>query len=342
MTKRPTLKTVAEAAQVSLPTVSQVMRGVGRISHDTREKVLTTARKLNYIPDEHAVSMRSGRATEVGMIVHHLANPFNAELISGATDTLEDAGYLLSVLDARDDAERLERHMQLLLGKTRGGILWVPAKNTSSSLLKMIEDQKVPSVTFLRDGGSKTCTNISIDNFDALVCATQHLIQLGHTNIAYVGGNSWAQTHIARVDGYRHALKQAGIHKELILDTKDIKPSGFEIIQTIRQKYPHITALLCNGDEIAIGVCLGLQRMGQTAGKEISVIGFDDIAEAALMTPALTTIAVQPYVFGQRLAQVLLNKIKGENAGNLREIVPTRLIIRDTTRAPFVFSSSQK
>lgn len=101
MSKKPTLQTVAQKAGVSVPTVSQVLRGTGRISAKTQKKVLDAAKALHYVTDGRAASMRSGQSSEIGMIIHYIANPFNAELISGVSDTLEKEGYLVSVLDFR-------------------------------------------------------------------------------------------------------------------------------------------------------------------------------------------------------------------------------------------------
>lgn len=112
MAHRPKLSTVAAAAGVSPATVSQVLRGTGRISEETRARVLEAARAVNYLPDGRAAAMRSGENREIGLVLHHLANPFNAELVSGVSDRLERDGYLVSVLDSRDDAERQERNLR--------------------------------------------------------------------------------------------------------------------------------------------------------------------------------------------------------------------------------------
>ncbi|MEC7206012.1 MAG: LacI family DNA-binding transcriptional regulator, partial [Pseudomonadota bacterium] len=97
LTGRTTLKTLAKASGVSVATASQVIRGVGRISEHTRKRVLSTAEKMNYIPDGRAISMRSGERPEIGMIIQELANPFNAEVVSGVSDYLERHGYFVSV-----------------------------------------------------------------------------------------------------------------------------------------------------------------------------------------------------------------------------------------------------
>jgi len=130
MSNKPTLSTVARQAGVSVPTVSQVIRGTGRISQQTRDRVLHAAKTLHFVPDSRAASMRSGENREIGFVINQLLNPFNAEVVSGVVDRLEADGYMVSILDTRDDADRQNRHLQSVIRHGRGGLLWVPALAT--------------------------------------------------------------------------------------------------------------------------------------------------------------------------------------------------------------------
>ena len=123
MSGKPTLGTVARESGVSIPTVSQVMRGTGRISEQTRNRVLHAAKKLHYIPNSRAAGMRSGENREIGFVINQLLNPFNAEVVSGVVDLLEAEGYMVSILDTRDDAVRQSRHLEAFIRHGRGGLL---------------------------------------------------------------------------------------------------------------------------------------------------------------------------------------------------------------------------
>ena len=156
LTGRATLKTLAKASGVSVATASQVIRGVGRISEHTRKRVLSTAEKMNYIPDGRAISMRSGERPEIGMIIQELANPFNAEVISGVSDCLERHGYFVSVLDSRNDIERQKRNIKAFIRSARGGLIWVPAHNTPQKTVELLRDLCSSSLfwgTFRRPAG---------------------------------------------------------------------------------------------------------------------------------------------------------------------------------------------
>ena len=120
MPVKPTLSTVAKEAGVSIPTVSQVLRGTARIPQQTREKVLRAAEKLRYVPDSRAASMRSGENREIGFVINQLMNPFNAEVVSGVVDLLEAEDHLVSIVDTRDDAKRQSRQLQAYI--RHGGV----------------------------------------------------------------------------------------------------------------------------------------------------------------------------------------------------------------------------
>ena len=131
---RPTITTVSKQAGVSVSTVSQVLRGSGRISQQTRDKVLKAVKAVNYVRDSRAAAMRSGQFREVGLLIHDISNPFNAEVLAGVTHLLEQHDYLVYVLDARDDVTRQRRYLEMLVGHARGGLIWVPAQHTTCLL----------------------------------------------------------------------------------------------------------------------------------------------------------------------------------------------------------------
>ena len=331
MTKKPKLDTVAKAAGVSTATASQVMRGTGRISEATRKKVLAAAERLHYVRDGRAASMRSGENREIGFVIHQLANPFNAEVVSGVSDLLESEGYLISVLDSRDDVERQRRNLEAFIQSSRGGLLWVPAENTDDSTYNLLATHGIPTATFLRRSGKGRFDHVGIENFEATTSATKHLANLGHRHIAYFGGVAHFGVRTERIAGYRTTMDKLGLGPTIVWDSDDDKISGLNALIELHRVHPEVTALVCNGDMVAIGACSGLERLGMAPGKEVSVIGFDDIQDAAIATPPLTTVAVSPYLLGRKLAQVILNRIKDPSMPTATSLVPTEIVERETT-----------
>ena len=333
MLGKPTLKSVAKAAGVSVPTVSQVMRGTGRISDKTRGKVLEAAKQLHYIPDSRAASMRSGDRREVGFVINQLANPFNAEVVSGVVDLLEAEGYLVSILDTRDDAARQGSQLEAFIRNGRGGLLWVPALDTPDDTFEMLRTQAIPTVTFLRPA-SETLDHVGIRNAVATETATNHLADLGHHHIAYLGGTDRTTVRQRRIAGYERAMTTRGLGAPIVWPSTDTKLAGMEALAVLRAAHPQVTAVVCNGDMVALGACLGLQKAGLVPGRDMSVIGFDDIADAALATPALTTIGVSPQKLGRKLARVLLDRIAEPDMPPTTSEISAELVIRETTGAP--------
>lgn len=334
MTKKPKLSTVADEAGVSVATVSQVMRGAGRISTETREKVLAAADRLNYVPDGRAAAMRSGENREIGLVIQYIANPFNAEVISGASDLLDSEGYLLSVLDSRDSAEREYRNLRSFIRSSRGGLLWVPALGTRTETYALLATHKIPTVTFLRNAGHTELDHVGIKNTEATATATHYLMDLGHRHIAFLGGEANVQVRNERIAGYQSAMQERGLSEMVVWDSPDSKQAGKAAMLALWAEHPEITAIVCNGDSVALGASLAITEQGRKPGKDLSIVGFDDIQDAALAIPPLTTLAVSPYQLGQRLASVLLERIRQPDAPVNQVTVPAQLVIRQTTGAP--------
>lgn len=333
MPSKPTLSTVAKEAGVSIPTVSQVMRGTGRISEETREKVLSAVRKLHYVPNSRAAAMRSGENREIGFVINQLGNPFNAEVVGGVVDLLEAEGYLVSIVDTRDDGARQKRQIESFIRHGRGGLLWVPAVDTPEETFDLLATQRIPVVTFLRHV-RRDLDHVGIRNTEATAIATRYLADLGHRHIAYLGGSDDTVVRKERIAGYEQVLAEKGLDTNLVWNCDDNKLAGLIAMSALQEAYPDITAVVCNGDMVALGACEALIRAGQRPGVDVSVFGFDDIQDAAVATPALSTMAVSPHKLGRKLARALLDRIAEPDMPPAVSEVSAEPIIRETTGAP--------
>ncbi|WP_170387851.1 LacI family DNA-binding transcriptional regulator [Ruegeria atlantica] len=330
MTKKPTLSSVAKEAGVSVPTVSQVMRGTGRISEKTRQKVLSAAKRLRYVPNQAAATMRSGDNREIGFILNKLANPFNAEVVSGAVDLLEAEGFMVSVLDAQGDLQRQDRLMEACIRFGRRGLIWVPALDTNEDAMELLNTHSVPAVTFMRKV-SQSLDHVGVLNNEALVQATQHLIDLGHRHIAYFGGTEQTSVREERIAGYLSAFEKLDGAHPIIWPCEETKRAGVEAITELRQQHPEVTGIVCNGDVVALGACFGLIQFDLKPGHDFSVVGFDDIEDAAVSTPGLTTMAINPKKLGTRLAEVLLDRMRSPELPVRHFEYSATLIVRGTS-----------
>ncbi len=331
VTTRPTILTVAQEAGVSTSTVSQVMRGSGRISEKTREKVLSAAKRVSYMRNPHAAAMRSGKFREVGLLINQIANPFNAEVVAGVSDRLESDGYLVFVLDTRNEAVRQRRYLETLIGGARGGLLWVPASDTSRDDIDLVVAQKMPTVSFLRQIPGGHFDHVGIENTAGTRDATEYLVSLGHRHIAYLGGQGSVDLRMQRIAGYTEVLEESSLGPPVICACHESKQAGAEAVTVLMTEHPEITAIVGNGDVVAMGATLGLARMGYVVGRDVSVVGFDDTNEAVLWTPPLTTLSVNAFGLGERLAQTLIDRIQTPDAPVRSTRLSARLTVRGST-----------
>ena len=161
--------------------------------------------------------------------------------------------------------------------------------------------------------------------------ATDYLIKLGHTKIAYFGGNLNSDVRKDRAEGYELSLKKHGLDWNVIWTSEDTKQSGVERLHDLISEHPDVTALVCNGDMVALGACLALQSKNLQPGKDISVIGFDNVMDAKLVTPSLTTMEVKPYNLGLILAETILRRINEKDHPQITYFNNPELIVRNST-----------
>lgn len=325
------IQAVAKEAGVSVSTVSQVMRGVGRCGEETKNKVKLAAKKLNYHADQRASSLRTGKVNEIGLVLYQLSNPFNSEIISGVTDFLDDKDYLVSILDSKGSSERQQKNLQSFVRNRKAGIIWVPNDDTPQATYNFLLDSKTPVVTFLRSIDKAYFDHVRIDNYKATFEATKHLINLGHSKIAFLGGWDTSSVHISRMEGFKKALNDIGNTNPIVWNSGNSKKNGLQSALLLFSKFPNVTALVCNGDEVALGSIIALQTLNLEAGKDVSIIGFDGIEEAEISIPPLTTLSLEPYNLGKKIAEVLFNRIQNPDSPINIDTVEAKLKIRKTT-----------
>ena len=334
MNKRPTIHAVAREAGVSVSTVSQVLREVGRISEETRRKVQQAASKLDYVRDRRAMAMRSGESRDVGLLIHRIANPFNAEVVSGVSSHLQDMGYLLFILDAEDNAQLQEKYLRTLIGGHAGGLLWIPATGTPGATIDWVRRNSPATVTWLRTLPDHPFDHIGVDSTHGTALATRHLVELGHRKIAFLGGNQASPTINDRISGYAGVIATAGLNAPIIrpcVETKtDAKAAAIELCT----ECPDVTGIVCNCDVVAAGATLGLAQLGQRVGRDVSVVGFDDIEDSRLWEPPLTSVAVDPKGIGQQIAEAFIARKTNPDAPVRTINLPVRLMARASSGPP--------
>lgn len=327
--QRVTLEQVAKAAGVSRATVSLVVRDSPLVADETREKVQRTMAALDYVRDIGAARLRSNSSRTIGLIVPNLVNPFFTEFLSGVEQVMGDQDRVVLLADSHDDPLRQDAILQRFRGHGVDGVILCPAQTSDPDLLTRMRLWNLPVVQALREIGPGHGDYAGADYRDGILQALRHLRNLGHRDIAFLSVTADTSARTERSVGFAQALAQTGTRNAGIIEadlTWDAaEQSAAEILAT------RATAVLCFNDVLAAGLILGLRRAGTKPGRDISVVGLDDLPLARMMHPALTSVAVHPRRIGNEAAALLGRRLRDPSIVPGRSILPTQLIVRDST-----------
>ncbi len=331
MRERKTLKDIAKHAGVSPATVSLVLRNSPLVAARTRERVQFSITSLGYVYDRAAANMRTRSTQTIGLVVCEITNPFYAELTAGIDDTLDRAGWVAFLANTAESPARQDRFIARMREHRVDGLLLAPAEGTDPAVVDELRRAGLPVVQMLRRLGKRNADQVGPDFRLGMTLAAEHLIRLGHKRIAFVGGGRRASPARDRAAAYRDTLARYGLPVGPIVNCLPTREEGARAIGELMRGQPSDpTAILCYNDLCAFGALLGLADRGLVAGRDCAVIGFDNIAEAALYRPALTTIAIDARRIGEEAANLLLRRIKSPNGAPESIILPPKLIVRSS------------
>lgn len=337
MVQKVKLSTIGEALGVSTATVSLALRDSPLVAAETKERVKHYAREIGYIYNRRAASLRTQKSGIVGVIVRDIINPFYAEIL-GAIETELDRSKLTFLLSNHyDNVDKQRDFLETLLQLGTDGVIMSPAIDTPQQDIELLRRNGVPVVFIARSQANIDVPVFRGDDSFGIGLATNHLISLGHRRIAMVGGADSTSTGRDRYQGYRIAMEKAGLEtrSEWRLPGARTKAGGFEAAPQLLALADRPTAAVCWNDLVAIGLMNGIARAGLKPGVDISVTGYDDLEEAHIATPALTTVSNGQAEVGRNAARALLDRIEKKKpvTGALHLIRP-ELQIRQSTAVP--------
>ncbi len=339
--QKVTLQHVADAANVSKATASLALSKSPRISQPTRLRVLEAVEALGYVYNQRAASLRTQRSYTIGLIIRDLSNPFNAELTSGAESRLAEHSYSLVLATSDDDLDKQARMVQTMMERDVDGLILSPASRTEPDLLrKLLAHRPLVLLHPYYAGLAADC--VGMDDDKGTARALDHLFQLGHRRIAFVGGFAEQATRQRRLRSYRESLRRQGIGFDptLCIDSPVTRQGGYDAIHQLLRLQEPPSAAYCYSDVIAFGVMLGLRAARLEAGVDFAVIGFDDVPEATLWHPGLTTVSADPRGLGENAAQLMLRRISQPDLPVKSIIMPSKLIVRESSAAPVKWPAS--
>ncbi|MGI4945611.1 MAG: LacI family DNA-binding transcriptional regulator [Janthinobacterium lividum] len=331
---RATLHDLARHAGVSTATVSLVLRKSPLVAAPTRERVRASIEALGYVYNRAAASMRSRRTHTVGAAINDMVNPYFAGLTAALEQSLSHLGRMVFLANSQEDPARQARFLEAMQEYSADGAVVCPAERTDPvAFATLVRGLGLPCVLVSRDLPGSGLDYVGHDNRGAMRQGVEHLLSLGHRRIAMIGGNPWNWTGQERRQGWREALLAHGITPDPALDipARPTRIDGSAIIDQLLALPDPPTAAACFNDMLAFGVMLGLRRRLMEPGRDFAVLGSDDVLEAALWTPALTSSIVDTEAMGTAVAQMLLDRIETPDAPPQRLILAPRLVIRAST-----------
>jgi LacI family transcriptional regulator len=330
-----TIIEIADAAGVSKSTVSLVLTGRGSVRPETRQHVLQTMRSLGYVYNRGAANLRNAQSRIVGLVLNDLSNPFFAEFAIGVEKVLQMAGYVAFMANTAESVVRQEQVMQMMREHGAGGVILCPALDTRAEHLDWAESAETALLVAIRRLPGVEASLVVPDNITGASWITRHLLNLGHEHIAYLGGMHSMVVRQERHKGFVTAMESAGLHVDpaLNLESMPTRDGGFGAMSAVLALSDRPTAVVCYNDVVAIGAMLAAARRGLVVGRDIAIVGFDDTSEARHVSPALTTIAIDPVGLGERAAAMLLDRITNPSAKPDVFVGSVDLIIRESCGA---------
>lgn len=328
-----TIKDIAKLAGVSYATVSRALNNHPEVNIKTRARVIKIAKEHGYSPNEIARGLVKQSTNTIGLLVPDISNPYFPEVAKGVEEKAIGRDYHVFLCNTDWDSKKEIDYIKTLKDKRVAGLIIAP---TSMETYKNVEELNlnIPIVYIGSRSEDKKVNYVVIDNEEASLMATEYLIELGFTDIAYLGGSENTITNKDRLVGYKKALKKHNLERSVynMKGSSFRRESGYKsIVESIKKgRVPH--ALVCANDIVALGAIEALEGSGYDVPGDVSVIGFDDIAYASLHKINLTTIAQPKYKIGSMAAEIVLEKINEKEVQGKKIILEPTLIKRGTCK----------
>ncbi|MFN6500181.1 MAG: LacI family DNA-binding transcriptional regulator [Nostoc sp. DedQUE01] len=342
--RKVSIEDIARRAGVSHSTVSRALRDNSLISPKVREEIKKIAREMNYVPNAIAQSLQNQRTNTVGVVVTSIADPFYAEVVEGIEQVARTAGLSVFLTASHRDFEQEIAAIDNFHRRRVDGIL-VTDSRINQNNTNQVGEIAVPIVLInsQTEDQPETFHTVTVDDFLGGRLAVEHLISLGHTAIGYLGVGDRSQSNQLRLEGYRTALREAGLPQNsdwvAISDEDNIRISD---VDTGKKMLPQlfaagVTGIFCYNDMVAVGALLACQELNISVPQDLSLVGFDDIALCRYVTPSLTTVCQPMLQIGRLAMQMLLDLLeeKSLEEKSVENLVLSPFLVKRGSTAAF-------
>lgn len=327
--KKVTIQDIARVSGVSKSTVSRVLNGTVAVNPEKTQAVLDATERLGFQPNLLAQSLASGRSSTIGVLTQMMGSPFYDSISQGVIAALSETGYSPIFADGRWHPSEQKDAMKTLVDRCVDGLIVIGGSVSTLQISEITRD--LPVLLVARKCEAGELRSLSVDNELGAYNATKHLIQNGHQRIALITGLADHADAVARYEGYRGALVDAGIgiDKKLILDGDFSAESGLKAVEQLMDRSVKFTAVFAANDLMAYGARLALSRLSKNVPEDVAIIGFDDQLESSFVTPPLSSIRQPAREMGERAARAILNLVEGKPFDSV--LLQPELMIRESS-----------
>jgi DNA-binding LacI/PurR family transcriptional regulator len=334
--QRPTIKTVAARAGVGRTTVSRVINGSELVSEKARAAVLAAIEELNYVPNSVARGLVTSRTNSVALVIPESesrlgSEPYFSAVIRGVSTALAETRTQLQLVLVRDQAER-DQLTESVAERRVDGVLLVSV-HEHDPLPGLLEDMGLPTVLAGRRSPAESLSHVHSDNAGGAAAAVEHLLAGGRRTIATISGPLDMDVARSRLQGWRDALEKAGheIPERLVASADFTEEGGEAAMRSLLEQVPALDAVFVASDVMAAGALAELRRQGRRVPDEVAVVGFDDSIIARHSNPPLTSVRQPVEEIGVTIARILLEEIGDPEEPRRHVVLPTELVVRESS-----------
>jgi LacI family transcriptional regulator/LacI family repressor for deo operon, udp, cdd, tsx, nupC, and nupG len=343
---RVSIKDIARAAGVSYSTVSRALHDSPLIRPEVRQRIQDLARRMGYTPNALAQGLQARLTHSIGLVITTVADPFFVDVVQGVEEEARQAGFSVLLATSSNDPVQEIQAIETFSRRRVDGVI-VAASRISPEYADRLARVRIPVVMINNqaEGDYPNLHSVSVDDYAGARLAMQHLLELGHRAIGYVGVTNRPRSNEQRLAGYRESLLQAGVRPDpgwvclgsdnLLGDLKGDLRAGRCLAERILDI--RATALFCYCDTVAVGAMMACRQIGLEIPGQVSVIGFDDNELCEIVDPPLTTIGQPKRAMGQSAVRMLLTSVNGGEIHD--QVVQPNLVVRASTAPPGYFTT---
>ncbi|MBA2720445.1 MAG: LacI family DNA-binding transcriptional regulator [Chloroflexi bacterium] len=326
---RPTIRDVARHAGVSITTASRVVNGKPYVQRELVDRVRAAITELGYRRNDLARGLKVRRSRSIALVIADLSNPFYGACAAAIEETCRSRGYSLLLCSSDEKPDIEQAYLQLLLQRQAEGILLIPTDRDHSDLV----DEQTAGIEIVAidrpiQGLATDC--VVVDNDVAAKAATQHLLDHGHSRIAYIGAAPTLYTNVERLRGYESALAGAGRAPIVRMGAASVG-SARRAAQSVLQMKDPPTAIFTMNNLVTVGVLQAAHEAGLEVPRDLAIVAFDDVVLADVLRPRLTVIRQPARELGEAAARMLIERLEGAYSGVPRIVrLPTTFVVRES------------